>query len=331
MTNIDPQHYIDQAIKLENSKSIFEYLLLNFTSSRYEKIAEFYNKAGQIYKISNKEKAIMCFKKVLYYSNQLNDSYLFSDYNKKEIMLNLAELYSNIDYFKSIKYYEKIIDYYTEKGDIYNVVKYHEIIADIYQINNYFEESKQIYYKTLDLIHLNLSDRFYSAKKRICEKICEILLKSDNSVDILEAGKLYFDIANNNLNNKLSISILSAIKYILLGILANCAGDDIVNAKNNLEKYSNLHNMFLTSFEYEFIKNVIDAVESVDSETLSSLCSKFDKIKPLDNIYITLLSKIKKNININNYDDEIDNDKINDDINDNIDNVDFDNNSLDLS
>ena len=131
---LDPQIFIDQAKKLEKSKSVFEYLIGDITSNRYEKIAELYNKAGNIYKISDKEKAIGCFKKVLDYKSQLSNTYF--DFNKKDILLNIAELYLTMDYVKSIEYYEQVINYYSEKGDITYIIKYYEIIGDIYWTNN---------------------------------------------------------------------------------------------------------------------------------------------------------------------------------------------------
>ena len=48
---INPNIYIDQATKLENSKSVFEYLSNDITLQRYEKISELYEKAGNICKI----------------------------------------------------------------------------------------------------------------------------------------------------------------------------------------------------------------------------------------------------------------------------------------
>jgi alpha-soluble NSF attachment protein len=298
MTNPNPQTYIDEAKKLENSKSIFEYLMKDITLNRYEKIAELYNKAGNIYKISDKEKAIKYFKRVLHYNSQSTDTY--NEFNKKDILLNIAELYSKIDYVKAVEYYEKIINYYTEKGDLYNIIKYYEIIGDLYWTNNCTEESKKIYYKTLNLINSNSSDKYGSSKKRIYERICEILLNSSNLTNsknlstFLEVGKIYLELADDFLKNKLLMH--QAKKYILLGLLADCAGDDLVKAKIDLEKYSNLDYSFDNSNEGIFAKKIFEAIDSNDSERLSALCTDLNRIIPLDNIQVNLLTKIKNSI-----------------------------------
>lgn len=290
----NPEFYIEEAKKLENSKSIFEYLMKDITSSRYEKIAELYSKAGNIYKISNKEQAIKCFKKVLHYNRQLSESSFNYNYDTRNILLNIAELYTKIDYLKSVEYYEQIINYYTEKGEIYNIVKYYEIIGDLYWDNNLIGETKQIYYKTLNLINSNSPDKYYSTKKRLCERICEILICSNdsNSTNVLEVSKIYFDLADDSLRTKLSIYY--AKKYILLGLLADCAGDDFVKGKNDLKKYSELDHTFLSSNEGIFIEKIFKAIDSNDSDELSFLCADLDKIIPLDKIQVNLLSRIKK-------------------------------------
>ena len=288
--NPNPQTYIDEAKKLENSKSIFEYMIKDITLSRYEKIADLYSIAGNIYKISDKEKAIKCFKKVIHYNSQLTNT--FNDFNKKSILLNIAELYSTIDHIKSIEYYEQIIYYYTEKGDIYNIIKYYEIIGDLYWTNNCVEESKQIYYKTLNLI--NSSDKSSSTKKRISDRLCEILVNLNDPYNLSEVSKIYFDLVEEFTKSKLSI--YQAKKYILLGLLVDCASDDIVKSKINFEKYSNLDYTFATSNEGKFIIKLFVAIESLDSEQLSFACANLDSIIPLDNIQINLLTRIKNSI-----------------------------------
>ena len=287
---INPQNYIEEAKKLENSKSVYEYLMKDITFTRYEKIAELYNKAGNIYKINDEERAIKCFKKALYYYSQFTN--INYELDKKNILLNIAELYSKIDHIKSIEHYEQIINYYTEKGDIYNIIKYYEIIADLYLKNNCTEESKQIYYKTLKIINSNSQERYSSNKKKICEKICEILIKSNNSADILEMGKIYFDLAEETI--KINITTFNTKKYIFMGLLADCAADDIVKAKIDFEKYSNLDYTFTDSYEGKFIEKIFEAIESNNSEQLSAICADFDRIIKLNNNQVDLLCRIKK-------------------------------------
>ena len=87
-----------------------------------------------------------------------------------------------------------------------------------------------------------------------------------------------------------------AKKYILLGLLADCAGDDMVKAKMDLEKYSNIDCSFDSSNEGVFVKKIFEAIDSNDSELLSNLCAELDRIIPLDKIQVSLLSEIKKSI-----------------------------------
>jgi tetratricopeptide (TPR) repeat protein len=302
-SNFNPQIFIDQAKKLENSSSIFEYLIKDISTDRYEKISELYYKAGNIYKISDKEKAIECFEKTLHY-NSLSTG-ISNELNKKYVLPNIAELYSKINYTKSIECYEQIINYYLEKGDIYNIIKYYEIIGDLYWVNNSTEEAKEIYKKTLHLINSNLLNIYSSTKKKIGERLCEILLDSNNSVCDEEASKIYFDLAEEFVNNKLLV--YQAKKYILLGLLVDCARDDMVKAKIDLEKYSSIDYTFKSSREGKFIEKLFMAIESNNLEELSFECVEYDKITSLDNIQVKLLLRIK-NLIVNIFNDSNSND-----------------------
>jgi hypothetical protein len=178
--------------------------------------------------------------------------------------------------------------------------------------------------KTLHLINSNSSDKYFSTKNRIVERLNGIFITSTNSVDILEVIKNYFDLAEECVKN--NILFYQAKKFILLGLLADCAGDDVVKAKINFEKYSCLDYTFESSRKGEFVKKLFKSIESNDPEELSFQCVEFDKIDSLNNIQVNFLSRIKKLIN-NGFDN--DNDNYNDNYNDYYDNVNNSNVNID--
>jgi tetratricopeptide (TPR) repeat protein len=290
----NPEQYIEEAKKLENSKSVFEFLMKDMTNERYEKISELYEKAGNIYKLSDKNKAIKCFVKAHNYL--LETSHIYSmDYQIKKFIIEIAELYLKIDYTKSIEYYEKLINYYTEKGDISIVSKTYEIIGNIYFDNNCIDEAKKILVKTLELT--NMTDKSNDVKRRVGDKLGEIIImfNEKNSSAFLEASKLYFDLAEDYLKTKLGH--YSAKKYIFLGMLADMAGGDLVKTQIDLDKFSSLDHTFLSSREGVFISKLIDLVNSNDSEGISELSACFDKVTPFDKIQVNLLLEIKESVN----------------------------------
>ena len=148
-------------------------------------------------------------------------------------------------------------------------------------------------------------------KKKIGESLCEILLTSNNPENILEVSKIYFDLADEFIKNNLLLH--QAKKFILLGLLADFANDDIVKVKMDLEKYSRIDYKFESSREGIFVLQLMGAFESFDSEKISMLCAELDKIIPLDNVQVNLLTRIKNLIdngfgndnmgNINNNDE----------------------------
>ena len=306
---IQPNIYIEQAVKLENSKSVFEYLSNDIRIQRYEKISELYEKAGNICKISNKELAIEYFIKAYNYLVNLDSD----DYKLKRLLSELSELYLKINYVKSIECLEKILNWYTIKGDISNVIKTKKSIGDIYFDNNCFKEAYLVYVDVLEIINLN--DKCIDIKRNVVEKISEIYYNNESIINLLELSKLYFIMADYYI--KKNIVFLSARNFILGGLLMNLAMDDIVQANNNYEMYSSKDNTFQSSREGIFVSKIINSVDTNDYDEISFLCAEYDKVKPLDKIQVKLLIKIKENIgfidlandNVNtNNDDEIEDD-----------------------
>lgn len=288
----DPEKYIEEANKLENSSSVFEFLMKNMTYDRYEKISKLYEKAGNIYKLSDKSKAIKCFQKAYNYLIQINHIYSH-DYELKKFITDIAELYSKINYTKSIEYYEKLINIYSEKGDVPGVAKTYETIGLIYFDNNLIEESKKVLLKTLELVRMN--DKVSDVKRRVGEKLSELIIMNEVSqLDILEASKIYFELAEDCLKSK--FGQYTAKKYIFLGLLSDLAGGDNVKTNNDLEKFSSLDYTFGSSREGQFIFKLINLIDSNDSEGISDLSADFNQITPLDNIQVKLLLNIKESI-----------------------------------
>lgn len=288
----NPEFFIDEAIKLSNSKSFFEYLDKDLTNTKYSKIAELYEKAGNIYKISNKTKAIECFSTANEFYKKSNSDFLSLDLEIKNNMLNIAELYSQIDFIKSIEFYEKVVNYYMEKGDVSYVLKYYEFIGDLYFANNVYENATNIYNKMIQIV--GNGNKFIEYKKKATEKISQILIKTDKTKNFLEAGNLYLSLVDSYLNCTTISYYVS--KYIYLGIICFCAGGDYVKANNILNEYSNKYLGFVNSPDGQFVMKLLGAIESNDTDTISSLCEHRDKIMSLDSSEIMLLLKIKTDI-----------------------------------
>ena len=124
------EYIINEAERLEKNSNFLEYIFTQLKLNRYEQIAELYEKAGRICKICDKLLAVKYFTKASNYYQLANVFDL--NYKQKEILTELANLYLKIDYRKSIKYYNKLVDHYYSHGDISNIIKTHKTIGDIY-------------------------------------------------------------------------------------------------------------------------------------------------------------------------------------------------------
>lgn len=289
MNNINNyMYFVNEAIKLENSKSVFEYLVNDMTLQRYEKIAELYEKAGNILQISNKELSIEYYIKSYNYMIKIGSD----DYKLNQILLKLANLYLKINYNKSIEYMTKILNLYIIRGDIVNIIKTQKSIGDIYFDNNCLEDAYITYLKVIELI--DSSDKCFDIKKNTIEKMSELYYENEYIINVFELSKLYFSVSDDYL--KKNLGYLSAKTFILNGLLMNLATEDIVQTNINLEIYSNRDHTFQSSIEGKFILNIIKAVETSNFEEISFLCSNYDKSKPLNKIQLKLLIKIKENV-----------------------------------
>jgi tetratricopeptide (TPR) repeat protein len=114
-------------------------MIKDLTLQRYEKISELYEKAGNIYKMTDKILAIGCIVKS--YNYLIQTDYSFNSYKIKKLAGEIAELYKQIDFSKSIEYLEKVLNYYTIQGDVSGVIKTYEQIGEIYFNNEHFGEA----------------------------------------------------------------------------------------------------------------------------------------------------------------------------------------------
>ena len=300
MMNQDNLHknYIMDAIKLENSKSILELFDKNITSQRYEKISELYEKAANITKLHNQQLAIDYFIKASKYLEKSN----LNDYKLKTYWDDIATLYLNIDYLKSIVYKNKVLNWYKIHGNIYGITKTYKDIGTIYKDNKYIKEAFEVYLEIIKIIELD--NKYLDIKKHAVKQIGELYYMEDSIIDLLTLAKLYINLGYDYL--KLSLGSLCAKDYVFNGLLMNIANDDIVETNIVLNKYLDSTHTFINSREHILIENIINAVEMNDHEKISFLASEYDKITPLDKIQIKLLliikENIKKNINHNDID-----------------------------
>ena len=204
-------------------------------------------------------------------------------------------------FFLGVKKYQVLCN-----GDISNVIKTKKSIGDIYFDNNCLTEAYLVYIDVLKIINSN--DKCNDVKRNIVERMGEIYYNNESIINLLELSKLYFTVGDDYL--KKNIGYISARNFILDGILMNLAMDDVVQANNNFEIYSNKDNTFQNSREGIFVLKIINAIYANDYNEISFLCAEYDNIKQLDKFQVKLLIKIKENIgfidSVN--DDQIEND-----------------------
>lgn len=275
---------IAQASKLEKTKGFWEYFDSYATLERYDQIATLYERAGNLSKITNPFQTLTYLIKS--YNFRIMSAFYSDEYKIKSLIQTIAELYVPIDYTKAIEYYERIVNYYSEKGDIINICEIYERIGNIYIDNNQLVLANEVFEKIIRIAGSN--DKLTNIITRSNEVLAEFEIKNSN---FIKAADIYRSLGTFLSNTKLGKYL--AKKYFFLGILSACAGDDLVKATNLNDLAVNSDHTFATSNNGIFVSKLIENLH--DEEFLSQLSSERDSLTILTPIEVTLLLAIKNN------------------------------------
>ena len=85
-----------------------------------------------------------------------------------------------------------------------------------------------------------------------------------------------------------------AKEYFFQSSLCYLASNDPVAAQHALQDYEDLDSSLKDSKQGKFARRLIEAVENLDIDALSSTCSEFDKLSTLDPWQASMLGRIKE-------------------------------------
>lgn len=247
-----------------------------------ESILELYMKAGNLYHINKDyENAVQAYINASeYYLKIGNYIEMIDCYNK------IQSCYMNLNkHYSAIKYIKKCSDYYFSKNKLNEAIKYEIKIAEIY-------EKKYEYSKAIDNYKMALSCSIdnNNTSNSCLIKIADLYV---SEYDLNNAVKYYESYLINIANEKL-------LKYryseIIFKIILCHIGIKSVNVIEKIKSYSNNFLIFDRSIEHEFLVNLISIVEEKNISNFERLLNKYNLIKKLDNILISLFTFIKGNL-----------------------------------
>lgn len=258
-----------------------------YFGSRYEDAKEKYHAAKQLYKIIKNDKLVIecllkeveCCIKLKDYTGLANAHY------------ELAFLYSSIDKNKSVIYYEKLINYYTDNGDILKLAKIYQEIAHVYEQMNDFK---------LCADYLNRAGDIYFAENQKYEgvKCFDTLSLVLITLNDYEGAISILDIIIEKMSTEKTYFLPKYIFRFLITKLVLCVQSGIDD--ENMEAFrealltlSNNYVVFDGTLEHKLLSNLINVILERNINEYQNLLRDYDYFKKLDNLQIKIFSEIK--------------------------------------
>ena len=274
-------------------KFSFQYILT--PSQRYEDVLELLKKSANAYKIeSNWKAAGHGYLRIVKFINDNQSKgfdYLFTLHDLVENYLNAAHCFDKISHLDKNHCISKAIEIYKGEGNFKRAGKLQMDIAYGFEKSLEFEKAIESYKKAYELFHFG-RDKI-SESVDCLNKIAELSIGLNNP-DWEGIVQIYDKIIEHYQSVKLGYFQLK--KYISMVLLVILCYESETNMQQKYLEYSNKDYTFETSNEGKFIAELVKSLENSDVILFKTSCYMFDKIKTIDNLMVTLLTKIKDRI-----------------------------------
>ncbi|XP_056635914.1 alpha-soluble NSF attachment protein-like [Diorhabda sublineata] len=273
----------EEAKRRVKSASFLQNLFSKSVNKTKESI-EYYKRAGNLFKVvKNWNQAGIAFTDAANLCCKANDF--------TEAALNFVEAahcYKKIDTLKAIEIYQEVVKIYRNNGKFSAAAQYYQAIGELLLDDGdnedaikYFEEAA-VFYK-----HENR----YTAANKCLEKIADFAALSS---DYLKAIKIFEELACFDLASSI---IKHQVKYYLFKA-AICLLCIDTKAARKLVIYINMYPAFEESIEYQLILCLLKCIMDNDIEGFEKSVRTFDKVNELSQWHVTLLLRIKNQIEI---------------------------------
>ncbi|CAI2165826.1 7037_t:CDS:2 [Funneliformis geosporum] len=256
-----------------------------FGGNNYEDAAELYIKAANSFKLAKRWKeAGDAFSKAANMQIQLNERDEASS-----TFINASKCYKKCSFEDAITSLKQAIEILTDRGRFQAAAGHQKDIAQIYESDLVdLEKSMQSYEIA--------ADWYAGEEANALANNC--LLKVATFAATLElydkAIEKFEQVAHASLDNQLTKWSLK--EYFLKAGLCHIVNGDYIGAGNAIERYKDMDVSFAGTREYQFLQDILSAVENGDVETFTNRVVDFDQLSKLDNWKTTILLRIKKGI-----------------------------------
>lgn len=257
------------------------------SSNKFQDAANFYTQAANHFKMAKKDElCAQMFEKAGFCCEKADDRYFASDhyvsaakaYLKSKDLEKTKELYSKaIRLRKEINNYSMAAKLLKEIGEIANNnCDYEEAQRDFEEAANYYEEENQ--------------PSTGNAVRTLSAECLVKLKKFDKAMETFE------NIGNYMTHNKLLRWSAKNSFFNAILCLMSITGKNCEEARKALVRYGGICREFESSREYSFANRLIEALESGDKETFTTVMYEADEKLNLDDWKLNVLVGIKKEL-----------------------------------
>lgn len=273
-----------QATKKVAKKSFLE-ALFGGSSDRIEKAIEYYQKAGNMFKLAkNWLEAGTAYVDAADLYISINEHH-----NAANLFVNAAQCWKRIDQKKAVECFLKAIEIYTEMGRFPVAARYYQMIAEMMEENEDSRQAVKYYEQAADYYQ---SENHVINSNKCLTKVAEHAAISE---EYSKAIEIFQRIAEFNLTT--TMLKYSAKDYFFRAALCHlCADDGCNNVGNILNDYAKMCPDFNDSREYEFIIHLGKCLETCDEESFTKNTEMYDCFTRLHPWQVTMLLRIKRKI-----------------------------------
>lgn len=184
---------------------------------------------------------------------------------------------------------QQAIQHYTSSGNFRRAATHQQNLAEIYEVELQDQKSAlQAYDLAAQWFE---SDNAEALANKLYLKVADLAALEG---DYQTAIQKYESVAKSSINNNLMK--WSVKEYFLKAGICHLAAADTVATKRALEQYTELDNTFAGTRENMLLNDLVVSVEQGDQEGFAEKLAQFDQMSKLDKWKITLLLRVKNNI-----------------------------------
>ncbi|TPX34046.1 hypothetical protein SmJEL517_g03219 [Synchytrium microbalum] len=256
-----------------------------FSGANLEEAADLYARAGNGFKLNKKWKeagdAYMQQAATLIKMGESDEA--------SGAFMNAAKAYKKEFPSEAVSAFQQSTAALVSKGRFHAAAANEKSIGEIYE-NELVDQQKamECYERAADYY---LGEDQPQAANQCLLKVATFAAELE---DYNKATEKYEQVAQQSASN--AMTRFSLRGYFLNAGICHLASGDYVKTRMSLEKYVNMDVSFTDTREYQFLKQLVDAVDSQDSESFTAACEEYDKLTRLDAIKTKMLLKVKKSL-----------------------------------